>query len=562
MSDLGSDAGSTSLSLMAKIMETILQLINKIYENYMKAPERKIAWYKLKGAKAEDEKQTAIKKINGKTGYINNKLLDKTEEPCRVTEISLTRKEIRQFNAIAKRQGLLFTAVSNEQLKADGEKAFLFIKCRMADMELLKSVVDRFNDEKRIEKIDGRIAEILAKGEENLTAQDYVDLEILAQQKEDIQRAYTEMLNAKMQETILQNAYDESKLKLMDIGEALNRFTGREIDKDRYSVIADAHNPSKVIKCHSYKDKDPKTGKAYIKTEYEVYHGDECILKTHDGRFEGRPSDYWIQEKAKLEKAADFSGEYYKFFMPEEYEEWVAHVTEQNKSELSEMEKTSDVKDYDKCRQDAYSKLEENEAQIKDGVIYDKQSDKPLSEYVKDPNLTSEQKARAAESMIIGRQLSNYDNIEGLRNHLAYVNSQLILAKPGSKEYTAAEKDKESTKEQIEAVYQKEIDLVEKRKSINAVRSAQQSKMERKADRPQGQNNIDSQEAEHLEHPDERREERVDEHDPQQTTLEEAKGEIEQEKAKDGAKGADTKDRQVADPTKAKAPKTKTDRAD
>ena len=328
MNDLGSDAGSTSLSLLTKVLEAILQLINKIYEAHMKAPEQKIAQLKLKAAKTEDEKLTAIKKLNGKTGYINNKLLDKTGELCKVTEISLTKEEIKQFNAIAKRQGLLYTAVSNEQLKADGEKAFLFIKCRMSDMELLKSVANCFNDEKRIEKIDGRIAEILAKGEEKLSAQDYVDLRTLAQQKEDIQRAYTEMLNTKMQETVLQNAYDESKLKPMDIGEALNQLTGREIDKDQYSIIADAHNPSKFIKCHGYEDKDPETGKPYIKTEYEVYHGDECVLKTHDGRFDGRPSGYWTQEKEKIEKAADFSGEYYKFFTPEEYKEWAAHVIE------------------------------------------------------------------------------------------------------------------------------------------------------------------------------------------------------------------------------------------
>lgn len=558
MNDLGSDAGSTSLSLLTKVLEAILQLINKIYEAHMKAPEQKIAQLKLKAAKTEDEKLTAIKKLNGKTGYINNKLLDKTGELCKVTEISLTKEEIRQFNAIAKRQGLLYTAVSNEQLKADGEKAFLFIKCRMSDMELLKSVANCFNDEKRIEKIDGRIAEILAKGEEKLSAQDYVDLRTLAQQKEDIQRAYTEMLNTKMQETVLQNAYDESKLKPMDIGEALNQLTGREIDKDQYSIIADAHNPSKFIKCHGYEDKDPETGKPYIKTEYEVYHGDECVLKTHDGRFDGRPSGYWTQEKEKIEKAADFSGEYYKFFTPEEYKEWAAHVIEQNRGELSEMEKTPETKDYNKCRQDAYSKLEENGVQIKEGVAYDKQSDKPLSEYIKDPNLIQEQKAQAAESMVIGRQLSNYDNIEGLRNHLDYVNSQLILAKPGSDEYTAAEKDKESTKEQLEAAYQKEIDLVEERKSVNAVQSVQQTEQERKADRPQEEQTLNKE----AEHPDERRGERVDEHDPQQMTMEEAKGEIEQEKAKDGAKGTDAKDRQAADPTKAKTPKTKTDRAD
>ena len=54
----------------------------------------------------------------------------------------------------------------------------------------------------------------------------------------------------------------------------------------------------------------------------------------------------------------------------------------------------------------------------------------------------------------------------------------------------------------------------------------------------------------------------MDEHDPDKMTMEEAKGVIEEEKAKDGAKGMDVKDREVADPTKIKAPKSKSDRAD
>lgn len=558
MNDLGSDAGSTSLSLLTKVLEAILQLINKIYEMHMKAPEYKMAKYKLKQAKTEDEKKEAIKKIDGKTGYINHEMLKKTGEPLSATGIYLTREEIKEFNAIAKRQGLLFSTVSNAQLKADGEKAFFLIECRTKDLELLKSVSNRFNDEKRMEAIDKRMREILSKGEENLTAQDYVDLKSLAQQKEDIQRAYINTLNTQMQEAVLQNVYDDSKLKPMDIGEALNRLTGRQIDKDQYSIIADAHDPSKVIKCHGYEDKDPETGKPYIKTEYEVYHGDECVLKTHDGRFEGRPSNYWTQEKGKLEKAADFSGEYYKFYTQQEYQEWAAHVTEQNRVELSEMEKTPETKDYDKCRQDAWRNLEENGAQIKDGVVYDIQSGKPISEYVKEPNLTPEQKAQAAESILIGRQLSNYDNIEGLRNHLDYVNSQLILAKPGSPEYVAAEKEQESTKERLDSAYQRDTDLVEERKGINAVQSVQQTEQERQADRENEQTEINNGE----ERPEERREERVDEHNPEQMTMEEAKGEIEQEKAKEGAKGADVKDRQVADPTQTKTPKAKTDRTD
>lgn len=554
MSDLGSDAGSTSLSLMAKILEAILQMISKIYEAKQNAPDRKLAMFKVKAAKTEDEKREAIKKLDGKTGYVNHKMLLKTGEPLSPSVIYLTKDEMKQFGAICRREGILFSAVSNVQLKADGEKAFFAIECRTSDAEKMLSAVNRFNDDKRIAVIDESMSNILSKGEKNLTEQDYKDLRELIQQKEEIQRGYTERLNKRMADIALNNAFDESKLKPMDIGEALNRLTGRSIDKDQYSIIADAKDPSKVIKCHGYEDKDPETGKPYIKTEYEVYHGDECVMKTHDGRFEGRPANYWVGEKSKLEKAADFSGEYYKFFKPEEYKAWEKHVNEQNRNELSEMEKAPETKDYEKCRQDAYMKLEENGAEMKNNVLYDKESGNTMEEYIKSPELTPEQKAQAAENLIVARQLNNYDNIESLRNHIDYVNSQLILTKPESAKYSAVKKDKAKTEEQLTSAYEKDKMLLEERKSINAVQSVQQTEQERQTEKIHEQ-----ADGERL---DDRRTERVDEHDPKQMTLEEAKGEIEQTKAKDGAKGADVKDRQVSDPTKTKVPKAKTDRAD
>lgn len=547
MSDLGSDAGSTSLSLMTKIIEAILQLISKIYEARQNAPDRKLAKFKIKEAKTEEAKRAAIKKLDGKTGYVNHKLLQKSGEPLATNLLFLTKEEMKQFSAICKREGIVFSAVTNAQLKADGEKAIFAVECREADVKKLRLAVDRFTDEKRVAMIEERMKSIMEKGEENLTPQDYADLKSLAKQKEEIQRAYGDRLNESMKEVALQNAFDETKLKPMDISEALNRLTGRSIDKDQYSIIADAHDPSKIIRCHGYEDKDPETGKPYIKTEYEVYHGNECILKTHDGRFENRPSDYWTRKKEEIEVAADFSGEYYKFQTEEEYQVWAEHVEEQNRGELSEMVKDPETKDYGKCRQDAYAKLEENGAEIRDGVLYDKQSGKTIDEYIKEPALTVEDKARAAESMIVAKQLANYETIEGLRNHLDYVNSQLILAKPGTPEYEKAEKDKANTKAELSAAYDKDRALVDERKSVNAVQSKQQAEHER---------------MEGLEHPDGRREERVDEHDPEKMTMEEVKGEIEQQKAKDGAKGADMKDRQVQEKGQVKVPKNKADRVD
>lgn len=310
MSDLGSDAGSTSLSLMTKILEAILQLISKIYEARRNAPDRKLAMYKVKAAKTEDEKRAAIKKLDGKTGYVNHKLLQKTGEPLSTNLLTLTKEEMKQFSAICKREGILFSAVTNAQLKADGEKAIFAVECREDDVKRLRVAVDRFTDEKRVAMIEERMKGIMEKGEENITPQDYADLKSLAQQKEKIQRAYGDQINESMQEIVLQNAFNETKLKPMDISEALNRLTGRSIDKDQHSIIVDAHDPSKIIRCHGYEDNDPETGKPYIKTEYEVYHGSECVLKTHDGRFENRQPDYWTQQKENIETAAAFSGEY------------------------------------------------------------------------------------------------------------------------------------------------------------------------------------------------------------------------------------------------------------
>ena len=149
------------------------------------------------------------------------------------------------------------------------------------------------------------------------------------------------------------------------------------------------------------------------------------------------------------------------------------------------MEKDPESKDFDKCRQDANNTLEANGAEVKDGVLYDKESGKPMEDYIKEPNLTPEQKAKAAESMVVFKQLANYDNIEGIRNHADYVNSQLILAKPGSPEYEQAQKDKTDTTEQLNAAYAKDKELVEERKSLNAVQSKQQTEQERQTEQEQ-----------------------------------------------------------------------------
>ena len=552
MNDLGTDSGSTALNLSTKVIEALLKLFEKIYDTWQKFPERALQKYKMQKAKDEISRQEAMKKIDGKTGYINHKALSKTGEPLTVCGINLTKEEIKQFNSVCKREGVLFSTVSNQQLKKDGEKAFLAIECRTSDLEKLRAAVDRFNDEKRIMAIDSRIESILSKGEENLTEQDFVDLRELTNQKEAAQRMYCESLNERMQESVIQNAFDESSLNPVSISEALNRNTGRSIDKDQYTIIADANDPSKVIKCHGYDDVDPQ-GETYIKTDYEVYHGDKCILKTDDGRFEGRTNDYWMKQKQSIESAAGFSGTYYKFYTEAEYERWAEHVKTQNRTELYEMEKPVETKDFIKCRESAYEKLEENGAEIRNGVVFDKESGKALQDMISDKslNMSPEQKALAAESVTVGKQIQNYDTIAELKNQLDLARAELIITREGTKENALAKVKVDDIEEKISAAYEQESMLVNERKNINAVQSVQETRGDKE----------ESIENPRQEYPDARRTERVDEHDERQMTMEEAKGEIEEARAKNGAKGADVKDRGVAKETQIKVPK-RPDRTD
>lgn len=508
MSDLGSDAGSTSLNLTAKTLEALLRLFEKIFEAWQRAPERAEHKLKLKQAKTEEEKVKAIKRLDGKTGFIKHKILSNTGQPLTVCGIHLTKEEIKQFNSICSREGILFSTISNLQLKKEGEKAFVGIECRTSDLEKLRAAVDRFNDEKRQEFIDNKIKSIMGKGE--LSEQDYADLRLLTGQKELMHKDYCNRLNAEIQDNVIQNAYDESKLKPMDISEALNRHTGRYIDKDQHSIIADAINPNKIIKCHGYDDKDPQTGENYIKTDYEVYNGNKCLLRTTDGRFSGKPINYWGNQKKEIEEAADFSGTYYKFYSENEYKLWYEYVNKQNIEELSEMDKPAESKDFSRCIDIGMEKLKENGVELKENILYDKESNQPLQVIINDKSLDRNKRSIVAESIIVGKQIENYKEIQELRNRLDLSKAEMIIAKPESKEYAEAKVKTENLENRLLKAYELDNNLVNERKDINAVQSMQQVEQELGRENGDGRDDI--------------------EEDSKHTSLEKVKEEINKEK--------------------------------
>lgn len=486
--DLGSDTGSVVLNLEGKLLELLLRIFEKIYEAWYNAPKRKLETTAIKEAKTAEERKKALSKVQTKVGKISNGILVKSGEPVTMCGIRLAKDEIKDFSAICGRMGIVFAAVSDQHLKKDGEKAYLAIKCRTADLEKMKEAVERFNHEKREKAIDAKINGILAKGKDSLTEQDFADLKELNRQKEDMQRGYCEKLNEQMASDVIRRAFDEGKLKPMDIGEALNRNTGRSLDKDRTTYIADAQDPGKVIVCHGYNDVDHK-GEKYIKTDYEVYHGRELKLKTHDGRFEGRTSDFWDRQKEKIADAADFSGTYYKFFSKDEYEKWAEYAKEKNaEMEAPEMEGMG-IKNDAVTRESLERQLDSLGMEVNDGGdLCRKGSDVPLrhSMLYKDKGISRNEKLDFVEGVTIRKQIVNCEEISRASNDLAVAEARVLVSKEGTKEHDEAAAYRQSLRERLEGLKGREKELVKERREINAIRAEVETAGERGEAREMG----------------------------------------------------------------------------
>lgn len=542
--DLGTDAGSTSMNIVAKALELLLKLLDKIYDAWRSAPERQAKLYEVKNAKTAGERKEAIKKIDSRTGKVNHDLLVKSGKPRTMCGIHMTKDEIKDFNSICRRQGIIFSAVSNVQMKKNNEKAFLGIECLTADLEKMKEAVEIFNAEKRQKAIDSRIEEILSKGRENLTEQDYANLRELSGQKEQMQRTYCDTVNRDMSDAVINNIYHDEKLKPMDIEEAINRITGRSLDKDQHTIVADAENPDKFIACHGHNDVDSE-GKIYIKTEYEVYQGKELKLKTDDGRFEGRPANYWETQRNRIANAVDFSGTFYKFINREDYEKWAAHVKEKNAEigapEIQSPENGSMSRNYVEIKKSLEEQLNRNGMEIKDSTLCNKESGVPLwymDIYHKDmmDKITPEDKIRVAESIVIAKQIENCEEIYNLRNELTIAESELLIAPRGTAEYDVALKNKGDLEERLGNLMEKEKGLWNERKDINAAKAQQEVDNERETDMEYGYEQEEHELGQSNSRERNAGQDKDKTTDKDRTTMEEVHKDIMGEKAKDSEK--------------------------
>lgn len=311
--DLGTDAGTVALNIGAKSLEKLFEALQKllgaIREAIREHPQRQMLRQQLAQAKTREAKIELLKKYNGVTGEIALSKLEKYANtsnarlvPTTVTFASV--EEQKRFSELAKSYGLMWAGVCDK-------KSPLVVQIYATDKDnsLLKSVLDRHQSELKIEAIDNKLAEIIGdKDISSLTEEQKITVECLKAEKEKIQSSFDRSFNAKEYNDFLdsvlnpqskeqtqtaENSHGEKsdKVEPKQVGfnyeefttdtygkadafsASLDAKTGRNIDKDRNSIMVDCSEPDRYIECHGFSNPD-KSSEQKIVTEYTVHRPD------------------------------------------------------------------------------------------------------------------------------------------------------------------------------------------------------------------------------------------------------------------------------------------------
>lgn len=541
MSDLGNDAGSTALSITAKVIEALLKLLDKAWNGIQSAfsAERRLARANLKNAKTENQRNAALKKINGKVGEINKKVMERTGLPLYPFRLELKLTDMQRFASLAERYGLLWYGVMDKYpMDAEGKRGFqltIFEK----DVPKLREVVDRVKAELVAEQRDKRITELEEKGE-GRSPEEEQELQMLYKERNGEAQKTCDNLNDKTANDVGQAVEAGKAPEENGFDESLNKFAGRHIDKDAYSVLVDASDPAKFIICHGQQAVDPK-GQEYPKTDYKVFKNDVLVMETHDERFKGRTSEYWPEQKALMKEAGDFGDKLLKFPSVEAAQQWRDRVEKENEEELGPMPefKKENIfkRTYAQCREEAFDpnrkkveyipvakrvevEAKETEAkepatpEVKTGPVIAlpertlggdvdykairlkleetlQENGFRLDENEKvvyengDPlpaitdNMDATEKMLIAEGKVIEKQFAAYKKMEDLSEGFALAKANAMAEKEGTSEYTNAMTELDKTESAYREVAKYADELKEQRSAINGVQVEQEGRAER-----------------------------------------------------------------------------------
>lgn len=520
--DLGMDSGTVALNLGAKVAEAILSaiksLLNTIYQIWREHPQRKMTKANLKEAKSRAEKVAIIKKMTGVDGYIKAKRLEKycNAIGARVVIRTVNFADERQkeaFKELCSKHGLAWSAMKNN---TDGLE--IKVLCCDRDQQLLQKVIDECYDIQKIQCIDEKIESILnGRSYDECSETDKKNIDLLNTEKASLQAKWTTDFNLESYDNALDDVLfshgengeyeaqqisfeyesfdDETFAKKDAFSACLDAHTGRELDKDRYSVMVSMNEPDRYIVCHGESNPD-KNSRQKIITTYEVHNanGDTKVFTDAPNK-----KSTWKDVKENMRAFGGFgkkgSGEVYlRFNNVEEFEKWqtlakaqrenenirvrndselqsaIAERTEELKSKGFEIREDGEVYDIAENRK-ASDIAEEYRVKGEKMVAEANKSGEPL-DVVKNLDI-KENRANFVEAVLIGKEIANYQKLVEVNANLATAKTNLAVAEiNGNKQDIAKAQEDIAYYENWHEKYTEEKELiVNERNNINAVQA-------------------------------------------------------------------------------------------
>lgn len=486
--DMSSDMGNVAANMFMKTAEaavnTLKELVAKLFEVWEK---RTSAEYKLSKAKLKEQnlglrEQRAVQRINGKVGFVRHKELQRAGVPLSVTGIRCTEEELKNLSAACKRNGIVITAQDDIRSRELGGSRLFVVECRQSDLQRLLDLVDSMNDAKRIEFLRAEKEAVLSLGEA-MTEEDRLYVEQIDREIAAIRNGDCARLNEQQAKGEIEKAVNDGKnYSGVNLSEALDRWTGGEIDRETTCYVVDAKDPDKYIEVNARNE--VFNGEQYIKSTYDVYNGEKKVFSTHDGRFDERPKDYWYNQKEAIKAEGGIGDTVIKFYDRAEMEAYREYYRSQNSREIVGLEKEAALGNYEAVKAELFAKMDECGAAYKDGVAVNKETGEPLR-VTEDMGL--EKQAAVAEAAVCAEQIAVYSKMEQLQIDMAAAKADVLLTTPGSPDHAKAAAKIESLEKQLHSAEETSRSLMERRKGVNFVQAEQERKeavLDRTANRP------------------------------------------------------------------------------
>ena len=507
MSDFGSDVGQNTIQIGANVFIRLTELLANLVKSMIQSvaehnsPEFKVAREKLREMKDERSKREYVQSLENMCGYVEHSKLIKAGVP--LSNIGLdgkvTDEEFCQIREICERNGVILSGVKMKGSAILNENSSWLLECRTSDVERFKDCINMFNKERRVDEINADLLRYSDKGIEKLSQKERLDRAGLIEEKDSIIHGYRNDMNDEQISSVVYKAAGIEPRKCADFAEALNRNTGRQLNHDITFIVADMADPAKHVRCHGYMDRF--NGKNYIKTDYEVYYGDKLLMKADDGRFSGRPRDYWVTQRESMRTTGGFNGELLRFDSMADYQAFMNDVVLENESELGFINAGHSNRDYTDIIDKLENHLDSNGYEALINTTKDQLNDKELitvsvanketgeALHINPDLPMSVEKKIKAECLIIGNQLALYHQMHKLTDDMTISKAESKLYADNSPAKMAAESAYNAQRSAYEDLKSIENNLLEQRRQINSAqvefnhRNAKQILKEQQQDR-------------------------------------------------------------------------------